>query len=79
MSKKKKNSNEEITKVTFTYETYEDYLEGDEAKKWLRFANGAAMNLHVHGTPFPKFDWKEKKIESRKDSEKEGSDELSSL
>jgi len=32
-------------------------LTGDDAEKWLEAANGQAVMSHIHGMPFPSFDW----------------------
>ena len=47
-----------LLKVTMEFEDYIQTLTGEEAEKWLEACNGMATMEHIHGRPFPEFNWK---------------------
>lgn len=49
-----------LLKVTFEYEDEIRWLDGDDADRWLKAADGMAIMEANHGRPFPEFKWKKK-------------------
>ena len=50
-----------LLKITFEYDKEIRWLEGKEAEKWLEASNNMAVLEHIHGRPFPQFNWQIKK------------------
>ena len=53
---------QKLIKLTMEFDDGEvKFLEGDEADRWLKAVNNQCVMEHVHGRPFPSFNWKVKK------------------
>jgi hypothetical protein len=48
-----------LLRITMEFEDITQVLEGDDAQKWLDACNSICVMEHVHGRPFPEFNWKE--------------------
>lgn len=47
-----------LLKVTFEYDNEIKYLKRKEAERWINSINSMCLMEHIHGRPFPKFNWK---------------------
>lgn len=56
-------SERKLSKVELTYDNGDvEWLESEEAEKWLQAAHGTAVMSAVHGSPFPQLAWQSKKV-----------------
>ena len=46
-----------LLRATLEFEDKTQILEGEEAQKWLDALNGTCVMEHIHGRPFPEFNW----------------------
>jgi len=48
-----------LVRVTLEYDNGRiTSLEGEDADSWMSAANSACVMSHIHGMPFPDFNWK---------------------
>jgi hypothetical protein len=53
--------NDKLLKVTFEYPDRTEWLDGEDAEKWLKACNGMCVLGWAHGNPMPEFKWHKKK------------------